>query len=94
MQSPFIHGHDESCAEVSKSIKNALIEAFELCDLEMECYKATAREFSDQGKGMDSFTICTYTIYILHKTLSKEPKLSVDLLHRQFMFLFLFIRRD
>ena len=66
MQSPFIHGHDESCAEVSKSIKNALIEAFELCDLEMECYKATAREFSDQGKGMDSFTICTYTYYIKH----------------------------
>ena len=68
MQSPFIHGHDESCAEVSKSIKNALIEAFELCDLEMECYKATAREFSDQGKGMDSFTICTHT-YCIHKTL-------------------------
>ena len=88
MQSPFIHGHDESCAEVSKSIKNALIEAFELCDLEMECYKATAREFSDQGKGMDSFTICT------HKTLSKEPKLSVDLLHGQFMFLLLFVRRN
>ena len=50
-QSPFIHGHDEKCAEITISIKTALTEAFRLCDLEMECYKATAREFSDLGKG-------------------------------------------
>ena len=50
-QSPFIHGHDEKCAEITCSIKTALTEAFRLCDLEMECYKATAREFSDLGKG-------------------------------------------
>ena len=57
-QSPFIHGHDEKCAEITMCIKTALTEAFQLCDLEMECYKATAREFSDQAKGMDRFMNC------------------------------------
>ena len=31
-------------------IRQALVEAFEVCDLEMEAYKATASEFSDKPK--------------------------------------------
>lgn len=49
VQSPFIHGHDEKCAEITINIKNALTEAFQLCDQEMESYKPTAKEFSDVG---------------------------------------------
>ena len=47
---PFVHGHEESCEGIMMQIRQALVEAFEVCDLEMEAYKATASEFSDKPK--------------------------------------------
>ncbi len=50
VMSPFIFGHEEKTAMHVDNIRQALMEAFDLCDREMDCYKATAREFCDQSK--------------------------------------------
>ena len=44
---PFIAGHEVECFSVLEEINLAMREAFEVCDLEMEPYKATAREFCE-----------------------------------------------
>jgi hypothetical protein len=46
-RSPFIRGHQDECASVMTEIKAAMVEAFDVCDLEMELYKPTAREFCE-----------------------------------------------
>ena len=47
---PFVHGHEDSCEAIMVQMREALVEAFEVCDLEMDAYKATASEFSDKAK--------------------------------------------
>ncbi len=50
---PFIAGHETECLAVLEEINLAMREAFEVCDLEMEPYKATAREFCEVDREGD-----------------------------------------